>query len=380
MILLPRPTDFVDWKAWATELTRRLDRSDPIKQVAEALVTGDNLSATYDASKRTITLAAAATTDEMIDDRVAALLVQGANITLTYNDVANTLTIAAADSGLDVLDEGTTISGALFDTLDFVGAGVTVTDAGGGVAEVSIPGGSGSGGVVVLDESTTIAGAAFDTIDFVGAGVTVTDAGGGVAEVSIPGGGTLYERPFTIPVSSSFTWVNQGTATVTDETYGMVMKDSRLSSLNLRLLVKSAPTPPYEIIAKAWSAHIYNDNTGVGLAWRESGTGKIHFLRHVVAGGVKQWVLSYYTSPTAYSSNSSFIRYGDDKDWWIRLRDDNTNRLCDISPNGYHWINILSTARGTPFTPDQVGFCFDNLHGGASNLGIIVDWKSWEEL
>jgi hypothetical protein len=53
-------------------------------------------------------------------------------------------------SGVDVEDEGTPVVTAT--TLNFTGAGVTATDAGGGVAEVNIPGG-GSGGMVLIAET-----------------------------------------------------------------------------------------------------------------------------------------------------------------------------------------------------------------------------------
>lgn len=101
MILLPRPNDYLDWKAWATELIRRLDSNDPVRDVAKALVAGDDITATYDPSKKTIRLSAGIS-DEVIDDRVAALLTAGANITLTYNDLAGTLTIAASSGATDL--------------------------------------------------------------------------------------------------------------------------------------------------------------------------------------------------------------------------------------------------------------------------------------
>ncbi len=47
----------------------------------------------------------------------------------------------------------------------------------------------GAGGVSVEDEGTPVTGTPHDTIDFAGAGVTATDAGGGKALITIPGGG-----------------------------------------------------------------------------------------------------------------------------------------------------------------------------------------------
>jgi len=55
-----------------------------------------------------------------------------------------TLTFPASggsSSGVDVQDEGIAVATAT--TLNFIGAGVTATDAGGGIVDVTIPGGSG---------------------------------------------------------------------------------------------------------------------------------------------------------------------------------------------------------------------------------------------
>lgn len=83
-------------------------------------------------------------------------------------------------------DEGTAI--AQRKTLNFVGAGVTVTDAG-GKNVITIPG-AGSSGHVIEDEGVPLA--AQPNLNFVGAGVTVTDATPDTV-VTIPGGGHTIE-------------------------------------------------------------------------------------------------------------------------------------------------------------------------------------------
>lgn len=77
-------------------------------------------------------------TNERVDDRVNDLFVAGSNITLTYNDIANTFTVAAtAGATIITQDEGIEID-ASASTLNFVGAGVVVTDAGAGVSTITI--------------------------------------------------------------------------------------------------------------------------------------------------------------------------------------------------------------------------------------------------
>jgi hypothetical protein len=85
-------------------------------------------------------------TDEMARDTIGATLVAGTNVTLTVNDGADTITIDVAGggggSGVDVEDEGVAEATAAT-TLNFTGAGVTATDAGGGVCNIDVPGGGG---------------------------------------------------------------------------------------------------------------------------------------------------------------------------------------------------------------------------------------------
>lgn len=78
--------------------------------------------------------------------------------------------------GLTVEDEG--VSLGTFPTMNFVGGGVTATNAGAGVLQVSIP------GMTVKDEGTSL-GSAFTALNFIGAAVTAVDAGGGQANVTV---------------------------------------------------------------------------------------------------------------------------------------------------------------------------------------------------
>ena len=87
-----------------------------------------------------------------------------------------------AVSGIDIEDEGGSVLVAAT-TLDFLGAGVSAADGGGGKATVTIPGGI--SGIDVEDEGGAVNTATI--INFVGPGVTATDAGGGEATATIPG-------------------------------------------------------------------------------------------------------------------------------------------------------------------------------------------------
>jgi hypothetical protein len=83
---------------------------------------------------------------EAVDDRTSNLLVAGTNVTLAYDDLANTLTISSTGGGggsVAVKEEGSTVIAAAA-SLNFIGATVTVTDAGSSQANITITSSGGS--------------------------------------------------------------------------------------------------------------------------------------------------------------------------------------------------------------------------------------------
>lgn len=107
---------------------------------------------------------------------------EGAGVVVTDGGGGSaTVTISGGGSGVDVEDEGTPVLTPAT-TLDFVGAGVVVTDGGGGTATVTIAGG-GSSGVDIEKDGVAVMSAA-TVLNFIGDNVTVTDAGGGQADIT----------------------------------------------------------------------------------------------------------------------------------------------------------------------------------------------------
>lgn len=159
-------------------------------------------------------------------------------ITITGDGtLGNPLVAVGTGAAIIVADEGLVLPGNPFTTLDFFGGGVTATNAGAGVAAITIPGtvtvdgvtitGDGSVGlplavipsgldeqvtvavdgvtitgdgttanplvavagtaaILVEDEGVPVVGGPFTALDFVGEGVVASDGGGGTATVTIP--------------------------------------------------------------------------------------------------------------------------------------------------------------------------------------------------
>ena len=143
------------------------------------------------------------------------------------------LTVAGG-SGVVVKDEGSSLGS--FTALNFIGGAVTATNAGGGVAAVTVP------ALVVKDEGGSLGN--FTALNFIGAGVTATDAGGGVAAVTIPGGGSgavIFDGGATTENVRSDRTMNQSPINNTKD--GIVNLSSRSSG------VEPGATGDYSTIA-----------------------------------------------------------------------------------------------------------------------------------
>jgi len=130
----------------------------------------------------------------------------------------NISAVVGGSTGLtSVEDEGAAIPGGPFPTLNFVGAGVTATDGGGGTATVTIPGGA---GVVVEDEGGAIPGGPHSTLNFTGPGVLASDGGGGVANIAVTsGGGTVQGVQQDVFEAVAFTPGGPGAFVTLTQTY-----------------------------------------------------------------------------------------------------------------------------------------------------------------
>jgi len=158
-------------------------------------------------------------------------------------------------------------------------------------------------------------------------------------------------------IASDFTWVNQGTASATDRGGRVVLQTPPDAGDQIRGLFQAAPSAPYEIILACHGSGESSGNGQIGLAFRESGTGKIMTLANFLTNDIE---VAKYTSPTAFSA-----LLGTKKPWdvgqsvtWLKIADDNTNLKFYVGPNGQDWIEVGSEGR-TVFMaggPNEVGF------------------------
>jgi hypothetical protein len=178
--------------------------------------------------------------------------------------------------------------------------------------------------------------------------------------------------------ASSFTWYNQGTATLTDSSGGLKMTVPKESGWNLRGVARSAATTPYAVTAKfrfcvAPDNPVGNVSTTWGLWFRDSSTGRLLVLACRAGQAAAMWRFTDWNTYSAIVDTA--LRCHDVNHLWLRLEDDGTDHKGFFSIDGSNWTQDGSAwwQQGrTAFlaTPDQYGFFMSSSSsGGGSGAG-----------
>lgn len=194
-----------------------------------------------------------------------------------------------------------------------------------------------------------------------------------VKKSNVSGGGTYWPAPIK-PTLSSFTWVNQETATATENGDGIWLLAPALLGDKLRILKKSAPSAPYKITAMFLPfLHSQNYNN-VGLCWRQSSNGKLVTFDVVHVNGPKIEA-SKCNSPTAIVAAYFQFTFPIYSPFWLQLEDDGINRKSKWSIDGYNFIQIHSIGRTDFITADEVGFYASSVNNAYPAAIKLLSWK-----
>lgn len=188
---------------------------------------------------------------------------------------------------------------------------------------------------------------------------------------------TIVDSSGNILDSTDFTWLNQGSATITDlSSGGMALVVPAAASNNIRGLHKSAPGTPY-ILTVGFAPQLHADSTCIaGIGFRESATGKL-----IVIGSAKVDELAIYkfNSPTSFNT-SLFARV----EWpmarliqWFQIEDDGTDLFFRTGVDGINFQDIADEGRGTFFTtaPDQILFYCNSNNATYGVTSAIIAWE-----
>lgn len=179
--------------------------------------------------------------------------------------------------------------------------------------------------------------------------------------------------------SSDFTWVNQSTATIIDETWGgLTFTTPAASNDNHRILVLSAPSTPYTLTAFCLFGPGYNyGSTGssIGILQRDSTDGKLKNISIRIgdtAGGIE---VRKYNSPTSFNSEDAALEFASDR-LWLQLDDDGTDVTWLCSADGINFYEVYTETTATFWTSgaDQLGMYVNSYDGSAGQLSHFLAW------
>lgn len=179
--------------------------------------------------------------------------------------------------------------------------------------------------------------------------------------------------------ASSFTWQNQGAATITDSAGGFKMTIPKETGFKLRGVTLTPPTPPYAFSARfrwmvAPDSPVGNTTSFFGI-WIRDTAGKLITLAERSANNLAMWRWNSWTSYNGQIDTAWAPL--DPQSVWLRFEDDGTDIKGYASIDGSNWshdgplwfqdgrTNFL-TAGG-----NGIGFFMSSTStgGGAGNSG-----------
>lgn len=182
--------------------------------------------------------------------------------------------------------------------------------------------------------------------------------------------------PFTAaPSDTGFSWVNQTGASI-DTTKGALVLTGSASgaAANLQCRVKTAPATPWTVTAFITPLCSSKNFNSYGLLFRASGSGAIHVFDWMAASLRS----SKYTNATTFSADYQSLVFNN-QPRWMRIQDTGVNRVCSLSPDGQHWLQVHSIGRTDFLTADQYGFFCSSENSATPNVAPIVTIHSLVE-
>jgi hypothetical protein len=290
-----------------------------------------------------------------------------------------------------VQDDGSVIV-AVPVALNFTGSGVTVTDAGSGVAGIAIPAAAATDlsytAATRVLASSTGTDATLPLVTSSDAGLAPASGGGtsnflraDATWAAPPSGASARERAFVTPTLTDFAWVNQGTAVATQRDYGIGLVKPRTASLSSSLLARAAPSTPYTISAafSVWLARVADYELDFGF--RNNSSGSFQSLVLAPNGTNNDWIIAInnFTNATTFSGAAQAGRVISPLSTvWLQIADDGTDRFYRYSSNGDDWSQIYTIGRTSFITPDEVFFGVSTNSATTTALPANITLLSWE--
>jgi len=149
--------------------------------------------------------------------------------------------------------------------------------------------------------------------------------------------------------SSDFTWINQDTATVTDDTNGSLhVIVPETASADFTLLVRTMPAAPVTLTAHLvfgpGCVSTSTTESAMGIGFRDSASGRFQIgvveLNDVMT--FKRYTDVSTFSAASATDNSTEILH---EQVWMQVEDDNVNIYFRVSTDGFNWFLVGQDTR-----------------------------------
>ena len=174
---------------------------------------------------------------------------------------------------------------------------------------------------------------------------------------------------------SSWTWVNQGAAVVTQSSTLVRLMAPTSATENVRARVVAVPATPYSVTAVVYPGPLRTGaTTQIGLCFYDSAGGKIvaFGFNSNVASATNTINVGKYTNVTTLASNITLGSLSSIAEYWLRITDDGILHVYQVSfDKGINYETVLSEARATFFStaaPNRYGIAVYNF-GGVISCG-----------
>ena len=220
------------------------------------------------------------------------------------------------------------------------------------------------------------------------AGVTGPSGGPtGPTGVTGPASNMSPDRAVVTPTTSTWsTWVNQGGATLTNESWGVLLEETSTStSVNhLRCKVNAFPVGDFTAYARFTRAWFSQNFIAAGIVIRESATGKLVILR--IGGDQSAGKIGVDKYTDADTGVGALFQSNTDVEpgvFWLKVTyvsGSTPNYVFSISYDGNAWNDIAIMNKTTFFTTngDQIGIFINTVQQSGAGFVQRVGCTSWE--
>lgn len=213
-----------------------------------------------------------------------------------------------------------------------------------------------------------------------GAAVYHVVTGGGITQANMGWGGygPVHDSS-TYATAPSFSWRNQGSATVTTYGNSFFLHAPAGSGDNFRGREITAPGTPYTITTQIIPQLHRVADPNCGMYVGDNGNGKLVAFGLYPNGNsaTGTLVVFYFTNATTYSSTAVSVNFGvANIPIWLRINDTGTNFVFSWSSSGQQFYDVLTVSRTAHLsTPDRVGV-YANAVNATYPAGMMVNyWK-----